>query len=100
MGKEQFFRPDLLRVVSYHNKTGAVLNNVTHFPGGVETLLPVPMRPQGIHFVKLECNLDFSTLKTSPNSRSMLPQFYLELPLSANVNNLVEGTDYPYDAQL
>ena len=68
LGKEQFFRPDLLRVDSYHTKTGAVLDNVTHFPGGVETLLPREARPQGIHFVKFECILDFSTLRTSPNS--------------------------------
>lgn len=65
----------------------------------METLLPPATRPQGIHFVKVECNLDFSTLKTNPNSRSNI-QFYAELPKRANTNNLVEGTDYPSEVQL
>jgi hypothetical protein len=99
LGKNQFFDPGNLSILSYHNKKGAVIDDATHYVGGTETLKPINERPQGIHFVKFKCDLDFSSLGVSPSTSSAI-QFYSTLPITTNVITEVEGTDYPSEEQI
>ena len=99
LGKNQFFNPENLKVLSYHNKQGAVIDDATHYVAGVETLKPIDIRPQGIHFVKFGCNLDFSSLGVEASTLSTI-NFYSTLPVTTNVITDVEGVDYPNEAQI
>ena len=97
--KKQFFDPDYLKIISYHSKQGAVIDDMTHYIAGIETLKPIAIRPQGIHFVKLSCKLDFSSLGVEPSTLSTI-NYYSSLPITANVVTEVEGTDYPSEEQI
>jgi hypothetical protein len=99
LGTRQFFNPENLHVLSYHSKEGAVINDATHYVSGVETLKPTAIRPQGIHFVKLECKLDFSSLGVEPTRRNVI-NFYALLPITTNIVTEVDGEDYPSEANL
>jgi hypothetical protein len=99
LGKNQFFNPENLKVLSYHNKQGAVIDDATHYVEGIEILKPVDTRPQGIHFVKFGCNLDFSTLGVEATTPSVI-NFYSNLPISTNVVMEVDGVNYPSEAQI
>jgi hypothetical protein len=83
LGKFQFYDPTKLKVLSYHNKKGAVIEEAMRYVAGVETLQDLALRPQGIHFVKLRCNLDFSSLGVPASSNSAI-DFYACLPITAN----------------
>jgi hypothetical protein len=83
LGKLQFYDPSKLKVLSYHNKKGTVIEDAIHYVGGVETLKHQTIRPQGIHFVKFRCNLDFSSLGV-PESANSTIVFYACLPITAN----------------
>lgn len=83
LGKLQFYDPSKLKVLSYHTKKGSVIEEATHYVGGAETLKDQTIRPQGIHFVKFRCNLDFSSLGV-PDSANSAIIFYACLPITAN----------------
>jgi hypothetical protein len=83
LGKNQFYDPANLKVLSYHNKKGAVIEEAMRYVGGVETLQDLALRPQGIHFVKFRCRLDFTSLGV-PISSSGSIDFYACLPITAN----------------
>jgi hypothetical protein len=83
LGKNQFYNPANLKVLSYHNKKGAVIEEAIRYVAGIETLKTQALRPQGIHFVKFRCNLDFSSLGVQDSSNSFV-DFYACLPITAN----------------
>ena len=85
--------------MSYHNKEGTVINDATHYISGVETLKTTATRPQGLHFVKFACNLDFSTLGVDPTNRNII-NFYASLPITTNIVTEVEGNNYPSEEDL
>ena len=99
LGTAQCFDPARLRVLSYHNKQGAVLDTATHFVAGVETLQNLANRPQGIHFVKLKSTFDFTSLNIGPASSTNI-DYYASLPLTPSISTEVEGVDYPSPAQM
>ena len=99
LGTRQFFNPENLHILSYHNKEGTVINDATHYISGVETLKATSVRPLGLHFVKFACNLDFSILGVDPTKRNVI-NFYALLPITTNIVTEVEGEDYPSEAQL
>jgi hypothetical protein len=95
LGKNQFYNPRNLKILSYHNKKGAVIEEAMRYVAGVETLQDLALRPQGIHFVKFRCSLDFSSLGV-PTSVNNSIDFYSCLPITANDAVLqAEADDIP-----
>ena len=66
---------------------------------GIITLKSVSTWPQGIHSIKLSCNLDVSTLGDASSNQSTI-NFYVSLPINTNINTEVEGVDYLNEAQI
>ena len=99
LGKKQFFDPDYLKILSYHNKQGAVIDDATHYVSGIETLKPIATRPQGIHFAKFSCKLDFSSLGVEHTTINTI-NYYSTLPITTNIVTEIEGTDYASEEQI
>ena len=96
LAHNQYYDPNFLSVVSYHSKKGTVLENATIFKRGKEVLQEPILRPNGIHFVKLKCKFDFSSLGVSPFTQTSL-EYYAKLPITSNLN-VIDLT--PYNEEL
>jgi hypothetical protein len=48
LGKNQFYNPRNLKILSYHNKKGTVIEEAMRYIAGVETLQDLALHPQDL----------------------------------------------------